>query len=416
MKIIVLGAGLIGVTTAYLLQMSGHKVTIIDKQPGPGEKSSYSNGAQLSYCHAEPWSSFDTLMKALKWIGKKDKPLLWKPSADPMMWEWIIRFLTKCNSASVKIGTEKILKLGLYSRDVLKDISKDLEFDFDHQKLGKIFIIKTEKEYNEHLKQARKQELLGSRYEILNRDEMIKAEPSLKHIAHKIYGCFRDPLDESGDAYKFCVGMDRQLEKLGVKRIYNEEIKEIEKQGNEVSRIITDKNIYTADCYIMCLGAYSPLISKQLNLKLPIYPLKGYSITLPIKNPEEAPKTSITDVTSKVVFTNLGGRLRVAGTAEFAGYNEDITDYRIKMMQELVKENFPMYGDVSEVVPYACLRPSTPDGVPILGKCKVDNLLLNTGHGTLGWTQTFASAKIISDMVNGDKPELPLEWYSIERF
>ena len=146
MKILVLGAGLIGCTTAYLLQKSGHQVTIIDKQPGPGEKCSYSNGAQLSYCHAEPWSSFDTLMKALKWIGKKDKPLLWKPSLDPMMWGWIVRFLSKCNAHSVKGGTEKILKLGLYSRDVLKEISRDLDFDFDHQKLGKIFIIKTEQD------------------------------------------------------------------------------------------------------------------------------------------------------------------------------------------------------------------------------------------------------------------------------
>jgi D-amino-acid dehydrogenase len=166
----------------------------------------------------------------------------------------------------------------------------------------------------------------------------------------------------------------------------------------------------------MCLGAYSPSIAKQLNINLPIYPLKGYSISFDIRNPEEAPKCSITDVTSKVVFSRLGNRLRVAGTAEFAGYNEEVTDHRIKMMQDLVRENFPMLGDVAEVTPYACLRPSTPDGVPILGKCRYDNMLLNTGHGTLGWTQTFSSAQIITDIVNKETPRLPLQWYSMERF
>lgn len=418
MKIVVLGAGLIGVTTAYLLNKQGHDITIIDRENGPGTKCSYSNGAQLSYCHAEPWSTYNTFLKALRWIGKKDKPLLWKPSLDPDMWKWILKFLTYCNSKSADLGTEKILKLGLYSRKVLHEFETDFDFNFDYEKGGKIFTFTTEEELNCYLRQARLQEIHGSEYHILNKDEVLEYEPCLKATIHKYAGFVRDTLDESADAYKYCVGIDSLLEKNGVNRLYNTEIKKFNIKSNNIESIETkDWKKLEADLYILCFGAYSKHLENQLKLKLPLYPLKGYSITVDIENPEDAPRNSITDTYSKTVFSRVGNRLRAAGTAEFAGFNEDVSKHRIKMMKDLVSSNFPNIDiDENNISSYACLRPSTPDGVPVLGECKYNNMLLNTGHGTLGWTQTFASAQMISDIVEEKETELPLEWYSIDRF
>jgi D-amino-acid dehydrogenase len=417
MKIIVLGAGLIGTTTAYFLAKSGHEVTIIDKENSAGLKCSYANGAQLSYCHAEPWSSFPTLLKALKWIGKDDKPLLWKPSLDISMWSWIFKFLHYCNKTSADLGTEKILKLGLYSRQILHEIEPELNFDFDYEKGGKIFIFRTDKELQDYLKQSRLQEFFGSKYQVLSRDELLNFEPCLTPVIHNISGSIRDELDESADSYKYCVGIDNLLESKKVTRLYNHEIKEIVFEENKIKEIKTDKGSFEADLYVLALGAYSVNLFKNSKLKLPIYPLKGYSITVDLEDEKTAPQNSITDAYAKVVFSKLGDKLRVAGTAEFAGFNHEITQKRIQMMKDLTKQNFPeLKGNIENATPYACLRPSSPDSVPILGKCIYDNLILNTGHGTLGWTQTFASAKIIDDLINRIQPELPLEWYNIERF
>ncbi len=418
MKITIIGAGLVGIATAYILRKSGHDVTIIERNSKPGRECSYSNGAQLSYCHAEPWASYSSLLKAVKWIGRSDAPLLFRPLKDPDQWKWLLRFVSQAGGKANYLNTEKILKLGLYSRQILHEIESDFDFDFDYKKGGKVFLFRDEKCFQTYLKQARKQELMGSEYQILNSSEVFEYEPALIDCKNPIHMSVRDPLDESADAYKFCIGMSEQLLKMGCKIAYDTNVKSIKKTGTKIEAIETDKGSFESDLYILSSGVYSPKMSKELGFNLPIHPIKGYSITIDIDNDEIASQNSITDYHEKIVYSNLGGnKMRVAGTAEFAGYNTDITDKRINMMKKSTKKIFPKLKNIDNASEWACLRPSTPDGPPIIGKVNsIDNLVLNTGHGTLGWTQTFASAKIVTDLIDGIKPKLDPEWYSINRY
>jgi D-amino-acid dehydrogenase len=417
MKISIIGAGLIGITTAYFLKKDGYDVEIIERNSDPGRECSFSNGAQLSYCHAEPWASYSSLLKAIKWIGRSDAPLLFRPLNDPSQWSWLLKFVSQAGNKTNHVNTKKILKLGLYSRKILHEIEDDLNFDFDYKKGGKIFLFKDEACLNSYLKQARKQELLGSEYQILSPKEAIEYEPALANSKNPVQAFVRDPLDESADAYKYCVSMSDKLQKLGVKFHYNSNVKSIRKSGNKIEAIETDKGDFESDLYVLSSGVYSPKMSEELGFKIPIHPIKGYSITVDLDPDEVGPQNSITDYHEKIVYSNLNNKMRVAGTAEFAGYNTDITEKRIQMMRTSTKKIFPKLRNIDTSSSWACLRPSTPDGPPILGKVgTVDNLILNTGHGTLGWTQTFASGKIVSDIISGKKPELKEEWYSIDRY
>ncbi len=415
MKISILGAGFIGVTTAYFLAKEGHQVSLIERHNGPAEECSYSNGAQLSYCHAEPWAGIKTLKNAAKWIGKNDAPLLFRFRFDTEQWLWMLKFLTYCNAKSAAKNTEKILSLGLYSRKILHE--SNYNFDFNYEKGGKLFIFEDKEEYNIYLHQARFQELLGSRYQVLSEKEALGYEPSLESFAPKVHGYIRDPLDESADPYKFTLGLNEELKKMpNVALFYDEEIKEISTEGKNISKVITDKQEIEADLFICCLGAYSKQFGKQIGINIPIHPIKGYSITADIKNSAKAPLNSITNYYEKIVFSRLGNKLRVAGTAEFAGYDHSISRERIDMMKHSLEKHFPGSYEEGNVSEWACLRPVTPDSVPIISRSKYDNLLFNTGHGTLGWTQNFSSAQLISDMVMGRKTELDLSWYDLNRF
>jgi len=422
MKICILGAGLIGLSTAYELEKLGHKVTIIDRNEGPGEECSYSNGGQLSYCHAEPWSSYSSLLKAIKWIGKNDAPLLFKPSLDLDMWKWLMQFVSYAGKKPNLLNTEKILKLGLYSRKRLHEIEKDLNFDFNYEKGGKIFLFKTKECFDTYIKQARRQELLGSEYQILSPKETLDYEPALIDKIQDVYSCIRDPLDESADAYKYCVGLSNQLQKRGVDFRYSTDIKEIKlnEKNSEIKSVIVgeDEEEITSDLFIMCLGTFSPIFAKKIGIKLPIYPIKGYSISVDIGENEIGSKNSITDHHEKIVYSGIGeNKMRVAGTAEFAGYNTSITPERIKMLKESTARLFPKLKNIENASSWACLRPSTPDGPPIIEKSdKIENLILNTGHGTLGWTQSFASAKLTADIIENTETELDINWFSSKRY
>ncbi|MDX1949102.1 MAG: D-amino acid dehydrogenase [Rickettsiales bacterium] len=400
MKICVLGAGFIGVTTAYFFAREGYEVTIIDRHKNAGEECSFSNGAQLSYCHAEPWGSLKTLKQGLSWLGRNDKPLLFRFRLDPQMWQWILRFLTYCNKNSAIQNTQKILELGLLSRKILHENIKDFDFNFEYQKGGKLFIFENEKDFETYLKQARIQELMGSNYQILNEKEALAYEPSLQNIAPQIKGYIRDPLDESADAYLFTLGLTEKLKKMpNVEILFENEIENATLENNKITSVKTNKQNIKADKFILCLGAYSPIFAKKIGLNLPIYPIKGYSITADILQSEKAPINSITNYFEKIVFSRLGNKLRVAGTAEFAGYNHDIFEPRIDMLKNSLSRHFPDACNLENITKWACLRPSTPNSLPMIGKTKIENLYLNTGHGTLGWTQNFASAQMIYDIV-----------------
>ncbi len=416
MKITILGAGVIGLTTAYFLAKSGHKVVIIDRHNGPAEECSFSNAAQLSYCNAQPWANRGALKKGIMWMGRSDAPLKFRFRADMQMWKWLVRFLMNCNDESERENTKHILELCLYSREVLHKHEDEFNFDFDFQKTGKIFVFEKEKDMRSYQRQCQLQEVMGAPYQVLSFDELLGYEPNLKHMRDVLVGAIRDPLDDTGDIYKFCTGLNEKLKQMGVEMHYGTSVQQLVKDGKKIKTVRTDKGDFESDLFVLSLGAYSPLIAKQVGIGLPIYPLKGYSITVDVENEACAPVTSITYQSERTVFSRIGDRLRVSGTAEFAGYNHDLTPERIAMLKRLTKKVFPDCGNVDAAKEWACLRPSTPDHRPIIGNSKYDNLILNTGQGALGWTMCFASAKMTSDIINGKETEIALAPHELERF
>ncbi|MDE3060840.1 MAG: D-amino acid dehydrogenase [Pseudomonadota bacterium] len=415
MKILVLGSGLLGVTLAYELGRRGHDVTVLDRQPGSGMETSYANGGQLSYSHAEPWANPSVLPKLPKWILDPDAPLVFRPRLDWPMIKWGLAFLRNCTDSRARTNCETMLRLGLYSKKQMARIREETGIEFDYSGKGILHIFSTQKDFDHAKRQIEFQATLGCEEKLLSKQEALALEPALSHTPRAIVGGIHSFLDESGDALMFCNALAKvATEKHNVKFRYGVFINRLRAEGNEIKAVFTDQGEITADAYVMALGSYSPLYLKSLHIRLPIYPMKGYSITLEAN--EYCPRVSLTDGTYKVVYSRLGNRLRVAGTAEFAGYSQKINDHRIAPIVRAAKELFPKANWNDEIKNWACLRPSTPDGPPIMGATPYQNLFLNTGHGTLGWTQAAGSATVVSDLIERKSPGIPLAGLTMERY
>lgn len=410
MKVVVLGAGVMGVTTAYFLAKNGHEVTVIDRGDGCARECSFANGGQLSYSHAEPWANPTVIQNLIKWVGKEDAPLVLRLQSDYNFWKWGIKFLLASTQKKSHDTTRKILRLSLYSQKVLHALHQDHPVSFNYTKRGILHIFRNQQSLDREIKQAQFQKEFGCDSNILNREECMTLEPALRQGNQPLVGGVFFPGDEGGDAHIFTDKLAKICEtELGVKFLYNTEITTIVAENDKVTAVHTNKGTYTADSYVMALGASSPLYSKKIGISLPIYPMKGYSISIPVVDEEVCPNVGITDQTYKVVYTRLGDVIRVAGTAEFAGYNYDVSKRRIALILEATKHLFPSLvteKNSSSVTEWACLRPSTPTGIPLIGKTYYSNLFLNTGHGTLGWTLACGSARIIADIIEGKKPEI----------
>ena len=415
MKVLVLGSGLLGVTTAYELSRRGHQVTVIDRQPECGAETSYANGGQLSYNHAEPWANPSVLHKLPKWLFRDDAPLVFRPRADWQMMRWGLKFLRNCTTARARVNCVNMLRLGLYSREKMADIRKNSGIEFDWSDKGILHIFGGEKDFDHAKRQDEFQAKFGGEERVLTRDECLKLEPSLAHTSRTIVGGIHSFQDESGDAYTFCNALAKAAtERHGVKFQQGVAIRNLKLENGNIVAVSTDRGDISADAYVMALGSYSPLYLRPLRIDFPVYPMKGYSITLPAN--DRCPQLSLTDGTYKIVYSRLGDRLRVAGTAEFAGHNTSINDKRIAPIVRAAKELFPGAGWDQEIETWACLRPSTPDGPPIMGHTPYANLFLNTGHGTLGWTQAAGSASIVADVMEGKPPGIVLHGLTMERY
>lgn len=415
MKILVLGSGLLGVTLAYELGCRGHEVTVLDRQPGCGMETSYANGGQLSYSHAEPWANPAVLSKLPKWLFHADAPLVFRPRADWPMIKWGLRFLRNCTDARARANGEAMLRLGLYSRRQMARIREESGIAFDYAARGILHIFSTEKDFEHAKRQLEFQAKLGCQERLLSRQEVLTLEPTLSHTSRIIVGGIHSFLDESGDAWTFCNALAKvAAEKHGVKFHYGVFINRLHAEGGIIKAVATDQGDLTADAYVMALGSYSPLYLQPLKIHLPIYPMKGYSIT--IEANDACPQVSLTDGTYKIVYSRLGSRLRVAGTAEFAGYNQNVNDKRIAPIVRAGKELFPQAKWDGEIKKWGCLRPSTPDGPPIIGFTPYRNLFLNTGHGTLGWTQAAGSATLVADLIDRKPPGISLAGLTMERY
>jgi D-amino-acid dehydrogenase len=410
MHIMVLGAGVVGVTSAWYLRQKGYEVTVVERQRKAGTDTSYANGGQISVSHAEPWANPSAPLKVLKWLTKPDAPLLFRPRMDPAQWRWAIAFLRECTSARAAYNIRQMVNLGTYSRSCLQALRKDTSVEYDHLEKGILHFYTSQKEFDAAQEPARIMRDLGCDRQVIDAHRAVELEPALAPIKDRIAGATYTSEDESGDARKFTQSLAKRAEEAGVTFVYGTEVVGFEKASDRILgvNVIHDGQHQTlrADNYVLSLGSYSAMLARKIGLFLNIYPAKGYSITVPVKNEAAAYTVSLTDDEYKLVFSRLGDRIRVAGTAELNGYSRELNLTRCRAIVRRTAEIMPdaAYWDQAEF--WAGLRPTTPSNVPYVGKSKFGNLFLNTGHGTLGWTHSCGSAAALSDIVEGKTPEV----------
>jgi D-amino-acid dehydrogenase len=415
MKICILGAGVLGVTSAYELAKRGHEVTVVERAAEPARECSYANGGQLSYAHAEPWANPGVFPKLFKWAFQDDAPLVLRPSLDPHMMRWGLLFLLNCLPSRARRHSEVMLRLGLYSKQKMGELMADTQVEFHHLAKGILHVFDSQDSYDHARKQADFQHGLGCEENPLTKEECFALEPALANTTMKVVGGIHAPIDESGDIHIFTRNLaDLIAKNYGVKFLFNTKMRRLHKSQGKISHLELSNGEFLSgfDAYVMTAGSWSSVYLRQVGLYVPIYPMKGYSISF---NASDAcPQVSITDDAAKQVYTRLGGRMRVAGTAEFAKYDESVRKVRIDPLIAGVKKLFPL-APMEEMAEWACLRPSTPDGPPIIGKTPLSNLFMNSGHGTLGWTQAAGSARLLADVMDGKPTEIPLSGLEIER-
>ncbi len=417
MKVLILGSGVLGVTSAYVLATRGYEVEVLDRHPCCASECSYANGGQLSYSHAEPWANPGVIPKAIKWMFKDDAPLVLRPRADYHMISWMLKFLGNCTVSKAESNAVTMLRLGLYSRKKMEHLVNATGIKFDYMRDGILHVFSNATDFNHAVEQSKFQEKFGCHEKVVSPEECLKIEPTLEHARVKLVGGVFAHLDESGDINQFCKELAALCEKeFNVKFHYGTTFSGFRMEGNRIIAAKTDHGDFVADNYVMSLGAYSPIHLRKVGIKVPIYPMKGYSVTMPATI--HSPKVSITDQQAKIVYSRLGDRLRVAGTAEFAGYNHDVREVRITPILNAIKNLFPtaVPEDESQISKWACLRPSTPDGPPLIGKTAIGNLYMNTGHGTLGWTQCAGSAFLLADTMEGKPTEISLDGLTVDRY
>jgi D-amino-acid dehydrogenase len=415
-KVLVLGAGVIGVASAWYLARSGHSVVVIDRQPGPGLETSFANGGQISANHTTPWATPSTPWKALKWLGKAEAPLLIHLRADPALWRWLARFLANCTRRRMQINMERALRIAVYSRNQLAQLRNETGIRYDHLSRGILHIFRDRNEYAAAVPLVALMERYGCCRRVVEPEECVQIEPALNTARNELVGGIYSPDDESGDAYAFTVALAGLSASLGVEFRYNTRIERLLVEGERIAGLLTDRGQLGADAYVLALGSYSPLLLRGVGVRIPVYPAKGYSVTIPIGEHTGAPVVSLIDDEFKMVYSRFKGHLRVAGTAEFAGYDASVTDVRARFILAKAMELFPDCGDAARAEFWAGLRPSTPDGVPVIGRTRLANLFLNTGHGALGWTMACGSGRIIADLISGKSPGISLANLGAERF
>jgi D-amino-acid dehydrogenase len=415
-KVVILGAGVVGVTAAYYLQKDGHEVTVIDRQDGAGLETSFANGGQISPSQAYPWAAPEVPFLMLKWLGRNDAPLLYRMRLDPRLWIWSLQFLLNCTPGNFMKNTVKNLRMSLYSRSLLPEIRRETGIEYDCLEKGILQIYREQKELDKAAKFNEALAKLGCAHEVLDADGVRRLEPAYNSSPDKVIGGIYTAVDESGDAFKFSQELSKYAASQGVEFRYGETIKSLNKAGSKIASVTTDKGIISADTFIMSMGSYSPLFLRPLGISAPIQPVKGYSITVPTAGHNGAPTISLTDNDHKLVFSRVGERMRVAGTAEFNGYDTEMNEGRVTSLRDVAQKLFPNAGDYAETEFWTGLRPMTPDGVPIIGSTPYENLYMNTGHGTLGWTMCASSGQLTADLVAGRTPSVDISDVGLDRF
>lgn len=410
MKVVVLGAGVIGITSAWYLADAGHEVTVIDRQPDAGLETSFANGGQISAGHAEPWARPGVLPKILRWAGRADAPLRFRPRLSLAQWAWALRFLGECLPGRLERNTRELAGLALYSRERLIELRERTAIRYDELRRGILHFCTEERDFESLARHATAMRRLGIERHVKSAAECLAIEPALGASSVAVVGGVYTPQDESGDAHAFTRALADKARERGVAFLYGRTVEAIDVAADLVSgvRLRGESQRLDADAYVVALGSYSPLLLAPLGVRIPVYPLKGYSVTLPLPMGAAAatPSVSLTDEARKIVITRLGQRLRAAGTAELTGYDASIDELRCKAIVARLRQLFPALDTSREATYWAGLRPATPSNVPVIGRTRLRNLFLNTGHGTLGWTLACGSARALADLVSGRRPDV----------
>ncbi len=409
MRVLVLGAGVVGVTAAWYLAQDGHEVTVVDRHEGAALETSFANGGQISASYAEPWANPEAPAKVVKWLGQEDAPLLFRMRLDPQQWRWGLTFLLECLPSRTRRNTIQCLNLALYSRDCLKALRVDTGIEYDHLERGILSFYTDAREFAHGVRAAGLMREFGCDRVVKTVDECVAIEPALAACRDRLAGGIFTASDESGDAQRFTQELARMAAERGVTFRWNVAVESLVREGDAITgvRCIDEehrKEIMHADAYVMALGSYSPFLLRPLGVPCLIYPAKGYSATIAIEGHRGAPTVSLTDLAYKIVFTRLGDRLRVAGTAELNGYDKDLNLVRCEALVNRAFALFPDCGNRETPQFWSGLRPATPSNVPLVGRTRYRNLYLDTGHGTLGWTMACGSGRALADIVAGRTP------------
>ena len=416
MKVLVLGSGVIGVASAYYLARSGHEVTVVDRQPKPALETSFANAGEVSPGYSSPWAGPGVPVKAIKWLLMRHGPLVIWPKLDPVMWIWLLKLLRNCTAARYAVNKSRMIPIAEYSRDCLRALRAETGIHYDERSRGTLQLFRKQAQLDGTAGDIAVLKQYGVPYEVLDRDGCIAAEPALSAVKDKFVGGMRLPQDETGDCHMFTETLAAEAAKLGVQFKLNTTIERLIADGAKIAGVVTSAGRLQADAYVVALGSWSPRLLRPLGISLPVYPVKGYSITVPILDAEAAPVSTVMDESYKVAITRLGKRIRVGGTAEISGYSSRLDAARRATLDHSLTDMFPRGGDLAKASFWSGLRPMTPDGPPVIGATRYGNLHLNTGHGTLGWTMACGSARALADLLSGRKPDIDTAELALSRY
>ena len=416
MRVLILGSGVVGTASAYYLARAGFEVVVVDRQNGVALETSFGNAGQISPGYASPWAAPGIPLKAMKWLLQRHAPLAIKPTASLDQYLWMAQMLRNCNAARYAVNKERMVRLAEYSRDCIDELRAETGLTYEGRQLGTTQLFRSQAQVDAAAQDIAVLERAGVPYEVLDRAGIARVEPALAAVADKLAGGLRLPNDQTGDCFLFTNRLAEMARQLGVEFRFGQTIERLESDGERLTGVRIDGKLERADHYVLALGSYSPQLLKPLGIKAPIYPLKGYSLTVPITNASMAPTSTILDETYKVAITRFDNRIRVGGMAEIAGFDLSLNPRRRETLELVTRDLYPQGGDLPRAEFWTGLRPATPDGTPIVGATRYRNLFLNTGHGTLGWTMACGSGRLLADLMAKKRPQIDPQGLDISRY
>ncbi|MFS2225596.1 D-amino acid dehydrogenase [Pantoea sp. B65] len=415
MRVVILGSGVVGVASAWYLAQAGHEVTVIDRQPGPALETSAGNAGQISPGYAAPWAAPGVPLKAIKWMFQRHAPLAIRLDGSSFQLQWMWQMLRNCDMRHYQQNKSRMVRIAEYSRDCLKALRAQTGIAYEGRQGGTLQLFRTEQQYQSAAKDIAVLQQAGVPYQLLEASELASVEPALAATCHKLTGGLRLPNDETGDCQLFTQRLAEMAAAAGVTFRFNTSVDHILRDGDHIFGVKCGEEVVKADAWVVAFGSYSTSLLHNI-LDIPVYPLKGYSLTIPIHNEAGAPVSTVLDETYKVAITRFDKRIRVGGMAEIVGFNDRLLPARRETLEMVVRDLYPTGGDIAQATFWSGLRPMTPDGTPIVGRTPLRNLFLNTGHGTLGWTMACGSGQLLSDIISGQTPAIAADDLSVMRY